>query len=132
MPAPCTTTKSLPAIIAPRLRKGEHWAGIILDKNGKPDYHLIGVAGKIDAATWNDAMAWAQKHNGELPNRRELGLERVNARRHFKDDWYWSCEQYAGVKSYTWAWCQSFYTGTQNPFRKHNKLRARAVRRVAI
>jgi hypothetical protein len=130
-PAKKITAKARSAAITiPSLKKGEHYAGIILDASGKPDYHLIGLPGEIEQATWEKAKAWAKKQGGELPNLRELGLERVNARQEFKDDWYWSCEQHAGNESY--AWFQFFFNGFQLSSHKGSKLRARAVRRVKI
>ena len=125
-----SAAKPVRAIAMPPLRKGEHHAGIILDTKGRPEYHLIGLPGKAENVTWQEAQAWAKKQSGELPNLRELGLERVNAGQHFTNAAYWSCEQYAGDASS--AWFQSFLNGYQYYYDKSSQLRARAVRRVPI
>ena len=113
----------------PDLNPGEHYSGIILD-DGKPSYHLVGLPGELESATWDKAVEWAKSIGGELPNLRELGLERVNAANHYQPDLYWSGEQFAGLES--WAWCQGFSYGGQYHNHKHLKLRARAVRRIPI
>ena len=112
---------------APKLNPGEHWAGIIIDDDGKPSYHLIGLPGEIENATWDEAVEWAKSVGGELPSRRELAWERVNAALHFKPDWYWSGEQHADARV---ACYQFFINGLQGYDRKDIKLRARAVRRI--
>ena len=45
-------------------------------------------------------------------------------------DWYWSSTRHASASGY--AWCQIFTNGTQDYFSTDLKLRARAVRRLAI
>jgi len=54
----------------------------------------------------------------------------ANLRGEFEEDWYWSNTPDAGAESY--AWFQDFSYGCQSSNRKGLKLRARAVRRVAI
>ena len=117
-------------ITLPELNEGEFYAGLILKEDGSPDYHLIGLPGELDSASHADSMAWAISVGGDLPTRRELNLLRANARQHFKNNWYWSNEQYAAY-SYD-AWCQLFTNGVQGYSFKHDKLRARAVRRLTI
>lgn len=119
------TTITLPAIA-----ECEFHAGLILKEDGTPDYLLIGLPGELEAATWKDAMAWANEQGGDLPTRRELNLLRANARQHFKDEWYWSNESYASGPAF--AWYQHFYHGGQDGTRKYDGLRARAVRRLPI
>ena len=48
----------------------------------------------------------------------------------FDPTWYWSSTQHAAYSD--GAWCQDFYGGSQGVITKNYKLRARAVRRVAI
>ncbi|MDE3023148.1 MAG: DUF1566 domain-containing protein [Pseudomonadota bacterium] len=116
-----------PASIA--LAHGEHYAGVILKEDGTPDYHLVGLPGEIESATWEEAKTWAKSIGGELPTLRELGLERVNGRKHFQSDWYWSSEAHS---SDGYAWYQDFHDGDQICYGTSRKLRARAVRRLAI
>lgn len=117
------------SITLPKLAKGEHYAGLILEK-GKPAHHLVLLPGELESATWRDAVAWAKKQGGELPSRREQSLLFANAKEHFQERWYWSGEQVAGDESY--AWTQGFLIGTQYDDHKDNECRARAVRRVGI
>lgn len=113
----------------PTLAKGEHYAGIVLDENGQPSYHLVGLAAEFKGR-WADAVKWAEKQGGQLPDRREFRLQWVNARQHFKTEAYWSGEQVAGDSDY--AWFQGFGYGDQYGTHKGNRLPARAVRRVII
>lgn len=110
------------------LKDGEYYAGLVLPKDGQPGYHLVGLPGEFEEATWQQAMEWAQGLGGGLPNLRDLGLLRVNAREQFKDDWYWSSEEHASDSPY--AWGQYFYVGYQNYGHKSYEGRARAIRRI--
>ena len=112
------------------LKKGEFYAGIVLGKKDEPDYHLIGVAVRDTGMNWNDNNKWAESVGGKAPDRRELGLLRVNALEHFKDEAYWSGEQHASYSYY--AWYQSFNDGDQDYNDKGSKLRGVAVRRLEI
>lgn len=114
--------------IADNLKEGEFYAGLVLGKEGQPSYHMVGLPGELDECTWSQAMDWAKDQGGELPNLRELGLLRVNAREHFKDDWYWSSEQRESGSAY--ARGQNFNDGSQDYTRKSLEDRARAVRRI--
>ena len=120
----------IPTITLPALSAGEVYSGLILNEDGTPDYHLIKLPGAADDLTWKKAGPWALKAGGELPNLRELGLLRVNARAHFQDTWYWSSEQHASNSDY--AWFQTFSHGGQGITGKSAELCAVAVRRVAI
>ena len=110
------------------IKDGEQYAGLILGKNGQPDYHLILLPGQVDDITWPDAKTWAEKIGGSLPNRREQSLLFANLKESFNSCWYWSDTQYAGDESY--ALLQYFDGGYQGTNHKDNKYPARAVRRV--
>jgi hypothetical protein len=112
------------------LKQSETYAGIILGQNGQPDHHLVLIKGEAEKLTWKEALAWAKKAGGALPTRRELRLLWVNAKDQFKPDWYWSGEQHAADSDY--AWCQDFFNGDQGSVTASNRLRARAVRQIAI
>jgi hypothetical protein len=115
-------------ITLPELATGQYNAGLILKEDGTPDYWLIGLPGELEAATWQQAMDWAKEQGGDLPNRRELNLLRANARKEFKNDWYWSNE----TNESSWAWYQSFNHGSHTSNDRIIELRARAVRRLPI
>lgn len=116
--------------IKENLKPGEHYAGLILGKDGAPDYHLIGLPGEAENVTWEQAKEWAKTIGGELPTLRELSLERTNAREHFRDAWYWSSEARTSDSDY--AWLQTFSNGGQHYAYAGIKLRARAVRRIYL
>lgn len=115
-------------ITPPALKKGERWAGIVTTETGL--HHLILLPGDQDAAPWKKQLAWAKKAGGDLPDRVELATLRRTLPEEFKPDWYWSNEQHAADSDY--AWCQTFTSGNQYYDVILIKLRARAVRRVAI
>lgn len=48
----------------------------------------------------------------------------------FDDVWYWSSTQHAAHSHY--AWCQTFYNGSQLSLSTNDRPRARAVRRIPI
>lgn len=112
------------------LAKGEHYAGIITDKDGQPDYHLILLPSKAEGINWKDAIDWAKKSGGELPTRREQALLYANLKEQFEERWCWSCEAHASDSGY--AWDQYFGSGDQLYNDVFLKLCARAVRRVEI
>jgi hypothetical protein len=112
------------------LKTGEEYAGIILGKNGEPDYHLILIAGETNDVNWTDAKKFAVKSGGELPTRREQSLLFANLKEHFQERAYWSAEQLASSESY--AWGLHFFYGYQDNISKYRQLRARAVRRSII
>jgi hypothetical protein len=117
------------ALAVPTLADGETYAGILL-KDGVPSHHVVLVPGDAKDLTWKKAIEWAAKQGGELPTRKEQVLLFANAAGAFEQDWYWSCKQHAGLESY--AWYQNFNDGNQYCNPKNYKLRARAVRRIAI
>jgi hypothetical protein len=111
-------------------RAGETYAGLLLGEEGKPDYHLFILPGEAENVTWQKAKEWAKKAGGELPTRLEQRVLFANARKHFKPEWYWSCEQHASNASN--AWGQYFDYGNQYDYLKSYEGRARAVRRLLI
>ncbi|WP_036166409.1 DUF1566 domain-containing protein [Massilia sp. 9096] len=110
------------------LREGESYAGLILGKNGEPDYHLVLMPDEAVDVSWPAATEWAARREGLLPNRRELALLFANQREQFERVWYWSSEQHETRAQLVWG--QNFASGIQTvygrPFRGH----ARAVRRL--
>lgn len=107
------------------LADGEHYAGIILGKDGEKSYHLILVPGEKEKINWNDAKA-----AGELPTRREQSLLFSNLKDQFESAWYWSSEQHAAPSHC--AWGQDFSDGDQYDYHKGHELRARFVRRLVV
>ena len=124
-----TFTLTAPVTITPPvLKDGERWAGIVTTEKGL--HHIILLPGDRDNATWKKQLAWAKKAGGDLPDRVELATLRRTLPEEFKPDWYWSNEQHAAHSDY--AWYQYFDDGDQYDGYIDTKLRARAVRRVAI
>jgi hypothetical protein len=112
------------------LKDGEHYAGIIVGKEGDASYHLVLLPCEAESINWSDAKSWAAGVDGELPNRREQALLYANLKDQFQGEWYWSCEKHASVSDY--AWGQDFDSGNQDYLNTSLKLRARAVRRLPI
>jgi len=118
--------------LAERQRPGEIYAGLILGKNGQPDYHLFLLPQKPTTPKndWDSSMSWAASVGGALPTPSEQSLLHANCKEHFEKDWYWSSAQIAHFDSY--AWVQDFNYGSQDGTHKSYKFRARAVRRELI
>ena len=116
------------------LRPGEHYAGLIVGKDGEPSHHLVLLPGQAEDITWDKAMEWAAKQGGEyvasLPTRREQSLLYANLKDQFEEHWYWSCEAHESESG--WAWYQDFTDGFQDGYHESDELRARAVRRLPI
>lgn len=93
------------------LRNGEHYAGIIIGKDGEPSHHLILLPGDAEDIKWKDAKAWAEAQGGSLPTRREQSLLYANLKEQFQGRWHWSNEEHATDSDY--AWSQSFDDGHQ-------------------
>ena len=114
------------------LASGEHYAGLVIGKDGEPGYHLVLLPGQADDITWDKAMEWASNQGGEyvasLPTWREQALLYANLKEEFEERAYWSCEAHESV----WAWYQNFDYGRQYISRKSLELRSRAVRRLVI
>lgn len=112
------------------LASGEIYAGLILDAEGQPRHHLILLPGAAEDLEWEEAKAWAIEAGGELPTRQEQALLYANCKAHFQRAWYWSSEAHDSYGSY--AWCQSFLSGSQLSYRKDYTFRARAVRLIQL
>ena len=111
------------------LQPGEHYAGAVLDGDGKIKHHLVLMAARPDGnLNWDDAMAWAQKIGGQLPDRQEQALLYANCKPHLKPVWHWSCQEHEDDASYAWG-C-FFLDGYQDDYRKSAECAAVAVRRV--
>jgi hypothetical protein len=135
--APALRTVHLPSIGEAWPGEGGVFAGLLKGEDG--DYAVIvplDPASDVDPAPWKDAIAaagkfkTAQHKDYSAATRGELALCFHNVPQLSKKDWYWSSTPYAGNASY--AWYQTFASGSQNGSRKDLKLRARAVRRVKI
>lgn len=124
------TASAKASFLASILKAGEHYAGIILGKDGEPDHHLILLPGEAESVNWAQAKEFAEKAGGELPTRREQSLLFANLKEQFQPRWYWSGDQHASGSVY--AWVQGCYSGTQDDGHKDNGFRARAVRRLVI
>lgn len=114
----------------PALNEGEHYAGIILGKDGAADHHLILLPGEAIDIKWQAAKEWAAEQGGELPTRREQSLLFANLKEQFKPRWHWSCEEHPDNAHY--AFVQDFDDGRQGYDRKDTEYCARAVRRVSV
>ena len=112
------------------LNKGEHYAGVVIGKDGLPSYHLVLMAGSVSDVSWHVAKAWAEKIGGDLPTRQEQALLFANLKGQFEPRAYWSSEQHAANAAC--AWYQDFLNGHQSYSGKSASLRARAVRRLII
>ncbi len=116
-------------ITLPALQKGEVYVGGTIDADGKVT-HTVLLPGEKADVNWKDAMAWAKKEGGDLPNRIEQAMLWAHHSKLFQQRAYWSNETYAGYSDY--AWYQGFDTGDQSGWRKDDEHVARAVRRVTI
>ena len=103
------------------------YAGLSIE-NERP-VALVLLQGEIEA-NWKDAIAWADKQDGDLPSRIDQLVLFKNMKSEFKEAAYWSDTPDAGDESS--AWYQYFDDGAQSYGHKSTKLRARAVRRIAI
>ncbi len=79
---------------------------------------------------WADAIAWAKKLGGELPNRHDGIVLFDNLKKEFEASWYWTAVVHPSDADC--AFIQGFAYGTQGNAHKDGGYRARAVRRVAI
>jgi hypothetical protein len=116
-------------ITIPELKDGEIYAGAIIQPDGT-GHRVILLPGDKDDGEWQEAMDWAKEQGGDLPTRLEQSLLFAHSKEQFKQDWYWSNTQHASGSSD--AWYQYFENGYQYYNNKVTKLRARAVRRLAI
>lgn len=126
---PCAEFHFPEAVI--ELTPGEHYAGIIIGKDGEPSHRLILLPGDASGLNWKDSNAWATGQGGELPTRREQSLLFANLKEQFEKAWYWSAETYEDDTAY--AWYQFFGNGYQATSPKSSiSCRALAVRRLVI
>jgi hypothetical protein len=109
---------------------GEHYAGLILGKDGQRDHHLVLLPGEAQDVSWATAREWARGRGGELPTRRELALLYANLREHFQRRWYWSSEPQEPRAQLVWG--QNFTSGIQTMYGRPFPGRARAVRRLPV
>jgi hypothetical protein len=112
------------------LHEGECYAGLILGKDGEPDYHLILLPGEAADVSWPAANDWALARGGELPTRRELSLLFANLREQFERAWYWSSEHHETRAQLVWG--QNFASGIQTVYGRPYRGHARSVRRAPI
>jgi hypothetical protein len=89
---------------------------------------LILLPGDIEA-DWNKAAAWAKEQGGALPSRIDQLVLFKNLKRELKEEAYWSDTPLAGDDADAWY---QLFNGSQGTSLKVSKLRARAVRRIAI
>ena len=119
------TPVATPAI---ELQPGEHYAGVVLDAEGKVMHHLVLMAQKPNGKpNWKDAMDWAASAGGHLPTRQEQALLYANCKPHLQPGWHWSCESHEEDASF--AWLCLFSLGDQYDLRKSYEFEAVAVRR---
>ena len=116
-------------IVKPELKEGEVYAGAIINPDGSGN-HIILLPGDHNDTNWRSAMDWAKEQGGDLPNRVETALLFNQSKDQFKENWYWTNE--TNKSSTEWAWSQGFSYGSQGYGSENYKLRARAVRRLAI
>ena len=110
------------------LHPGEHYAGVVLDAEGKVMYHLVLMACKPEGKlSWQNAMDWATSAGGHLPTRQEQALLYANCKPHLQPGWHWSCESHKEDASY--AWYCDVLDGHQYGNRKSYEGSAVAVRR---
>jgi hypothetical protein len=111
------------------LQPGEHYAGPVLDADGKVLHHLVLMAQRpASDLNWQAAIDWAESVGGALPNRQEQALLYANCKPHLKPAWHWSSETYESNASYAWG-CYFGY-GCQDGYRKSYDGSAVAVRRL--
>ena len=110
------------------LQPGEHYAGVVLDAEGKVTHHLVLMAQKpTDKLNWQDAMDWATSAGGHLPTRQEQTLLYANCKPHLEPVWHWSCESHEEDASC--AGLCHFFNGYQPYNHKSDVCAAVAVRR---
>lgn len=115
---------------------GGIYVGARLGVGGAPNYHLIAGPEYDGELDWDAATSWARQvsvageSNFWLPRRSEAYLLFDRVRSLFKPRGYWLEEQHAEYPTH--AWRQYFNLGYQYYWFKDSKLRARAVRRLAI
>ncbi len=113
------------------LHPGEHYAGVVLDAEGKVMHHLVLMACKPECnLNWQDAMDWATSAGGHLPTRQEQALLYANCKPHLQRTWHWSCESHENDASFAWSCYVNF--GDQYDYHKSFEGSAVAVRCIHI
>lgn len=116
------------AVPAIELQPGEHYAGVVLDADGKVMHHLVLMAQKPKGKlNWQDATDWATSAGGHLPTCQEQALLYANCKPHLQPVWHWSCEAHEEDASYAW-YCH-FHDGGQSLNHESSEGKAVAVRR---
>lgn len=110
---------------------GATFMGIVRGESGARDLQLFDLGEAPERMNFEAAKKWAAEKGGSLPTRREQSIMFGNrAEGQYKQEWYWSSEQYAGAADC--AWIQGFGDGSQTSGHKGTGFRARAVRRQVI
>jgi hypothetical protein len=85
---------------------------------------------------WDDAKAWAESIDGELPTRPAAALLYANAKDQFESTWHWTSETLdadTGDKDdASYAWHCGFYSGRQDYNDVSSAGAARAVRLIHL
>jgi hypothetical protein len=121
-----------PSAAAPvPLRQGERYAGLILGRDGAPDYHLVLQPDKceLESHTWQAASNWAASLGHSLPDRREQTLLYATLKEEFRPNWHWSSET-GDIEDE--VWCKDFDTGVSYQNAREFDGYARCVRRVLV
>ena len=113
----------------PLLLIGEDYAGTIIHKDGSGE-HIILMGHFKDNLTWNESVAWAKEHGGDLPNRVESALLCSELKEKFIEDWYWTDELYSAKSEF--AWSVHLTGGGLHMYEKCSEKRACVIRRVSI
>lgn len=118
-----------PSAAAPvPLQQDELYAGLILARDGAPDYHLLQPdEPELGYLSWRAATAWAASLGHSSPGRREQTLLYATLKEAFRPNEYWSSEP-GDIKGE--AWCKDFDTGVAYQTARRFDGYARCVRRV--
>ncbi len=103
------------------------YAGLTVFENDP--HELVLLPGDFKGP-WEKAKAWAAELGGVLPSRVDALILYKNLKPEFKEEYYWTSEEYTGDAD--GAWVAAFSYGYQATTRKGDASRCRAVRRVAI
>lgn len=121
-----------PSAAAPvPLQQGERYAGLILGKDGAPDYHLLLQPDESEPGyqTWQAASSWAASLGHSLPNPREQTLLYATLKDAFRPNWHWSSEP-GDIEDE--AWCKDFDTGVAYQTLREFEGYTCCVRRVLV
>jgi len=111
------------------LAPGEHYAGIIIGRDGEASHHVILLPDlPTDDLNFEAAGIWAKQTGGDLPTRREQSLLYANCKDQFSGEWYWSGKAHEDTR---YAWAQYFGYGGRHLDTSY-QFRARAVRRLVL